>query len=107
MSTLEFGSAQLIYTPICDEILMLHPNKYVVRFKTVSKYWKSLLSAPKFVKQNLIRSATQNLNVHDYMIAKKYYTIYMLSHYKETYLLPASNYQLIGSINDLVCPGNG
>ena len=76
---------------ICDEILMLLPNKYVVHFKTVSEYWESLLSAPKFVKQHLIRSATQNTNGHDYVIAKKYYTIYMLSHYKETYLLPASN----------------
>ena len=59
------------------------------------------------MKQHLIRSATQNPNGHDYMIANTYYTIYMLSRYKETYLLSASNYQLIGSINDLVCPGNG
>nr|XP_017221302.1 PREDICTED: F-box/kelch-repeat protein At3g23880-like [Daucus carota subsp. sativus] len=81
--------------------------KYVVCFKGLAKYWKSLLSAPKFKKQHLIRSATENLNVHDYMIAKKYYTIYTLSHYKETYLLPASNYQLIGSINGLVFLGNG
>ena len=83
--------AELPEEIICKKILMRLPIKYVVRFKTVSKYWQSLLSAPKFVKQHLIRSATQNPNGHDYMIAKTYYTIYMLSRYKATYLLHASN----------------
>ena len=88
MKGMKKTAAKVREEKICDEILMLLLNKYV---KTVSEYWKSLLSAPKFVKQHLIRSATQNTNGHDYVIAKKYYTIYMLSHYKETYLLPASN----------------
>ncbi|XP_017233412.2 F-box protein At5g18160-like [Daucus carota subsp. sativus] len=99
--------AELPEEIIYNEILMRLPIKYVVRFKTVSKYWQSLLSAPKFVKQHLIRSATQNPNGHDYVIAKKYNTVYMLSRYKERYLLPADNYQLIGSINGLVCLGSG
>ena len=99
--------AELPQEIICDKILMRLLIKYLARFKTISKYWQSLLSASKFVKRHLIRSATQNPNGHDYTITKTYYTIYMLSRYKEKYLLAASNYQLIGSINDLVCPGNG
>ncbi|XP_063942395.1 putative F-box protein At1g47790 isoform X2 [Daucus carota subsp. sativus] len=101
------AAAELPEDIICNEILTRLPIKYVVRFKTISKYWQSLLSAPEFVKQHRICSAIRNPNDHDYVIAKKYNKIYMLSRYKEKYLLPASNYQLIGSINGLVCLGSG
>lgn len=90
---------------IQNEILTRLPIKSVARFKSVSKSWLSLFSDPQFVKEH--NSAAQNPNDYDCLVAQKSSRIFILSRYKETFILPSDNYKLIGSINGLVCLSNG
>lgn len=105
LKTKKTTAADLPEEVVRKEILMRLPIKSVVCFKSVSKSWLSLFSDPQFVKEHY--SAAQNLNDYDCLIAQKNTRIFILSRYKETFLLRSDNYFLIGSINGLVCISNG
>lgn len=96
--------AELPEELIRNEILIRLPIKYVARFKSVSKSWLSLLSDPEFVREHYTRSASGNPNEYDCLIAEKQFRIVILSRYNETLVLPTDkHYQLVGSINGIVC----
>ncbi|XP_074353013.1 F-box/kelch-repeat protein At3g23880-like [Apium graveolens] len=92
---------------IIDEILTLLPIKSVVRFKSVSKSWLSLISSSRFIKKHNICSSLQNPNDYDCFVADKEASreshIAIVSRYKEIFKLPRDCYFLIGSVNGLVC----
>lgn len=92
---------------IRKEVLTRLPIKSVARFKSVSKSWLSLFSQPKFIKEHLARSATQDPIAYDCLIAEKETRIIILSRYKESFVLPSDNYNLIGSVQGLVCLSRG
>lgn len=97
-------AAELPEEVVRNEILTRLPIKSVVRFKCVAKSWLSLFSDPQFVKEHHTRTATQNPNDYDCLVADKRTRIAILSRYKETILLPSDRrYLLIGSVNGLIC----
>ncbi|WOG85208.1 hypothetical protein DCAR_0104396 [Daucus carota subsp. sativus] len=96
-------AAQLPEELIREEILTRLPIKSAVRFKIVSKSWLSLFSDPNFVKKHLKYNSSQNPNDYDCLVAAKHSRIVVLSRYKETFVLPSDNYEMVGSVQGLIC----
>ncbi|XP_074355055.1 putative F-box protein At4g17780 [Apium graveolens] len=88
---------------IIDEILTRLPIKSVVRFKSVSKSWLSLLSGSHFIQKHKTRSPMQNPIDYDCLVTNKKLHISIVSRNQEIFLLPINAYSLIGSVNGLVC----
>lgn len=67
-----------------------------------SRSWLPLFSDSKFVEHHT-RNATQNPHDYDCLIVNKDRVgIFILSHYKEAFIIPFDDYQVVGSINGLV-----
>ncbi|WOG85209.1 hypothetical protein DCAR_0104397 [Daucus carota subsp. sativus] len=95
--------AQLPEELVREEILTRLPIKSAVRFKIVSKSWLSLFSDPNFWKKHLTRNSSQNPNDYDCLVAAKHRRVVVLSRYKETFVLPSDNYEVVGSVQGLIC----
>ncbi|KAL8107920.1 hypothetical protein AgCh_024356 [Apium graveolens] len=92
---------------IREEILTRLPIKSVVRFKSVCKPWLSLFTDPEFIKDHLTRNSIQNPNDYDCLMASKHGRIVTLSRYEETFVLPSDDYELVGSVQGLICLRHG
>ncbi|KAL1834228.1 hypothetical protein ACET3Z_003879 [Daucus carota] len=95
--------AQLPEELVRDEILARLPIKSAVRFKVVSKSWLSIFSDSNFLKKHLSRNSSQNPNDYDCLVAAKHRRVVVLTRYKETFVLPLDNYEMVGSVQGLVC----
>lgn len=74
--------------------------KSLLRCKSVSKYWLSLISDPEFVKDHYKNGAIKNPSDLDCLVANKNNVgLVILSRQVETCILPPDRYELFGSIH--------
>lgn len=90
-----------------NEIFTRLPVKSLLRCKSVSKYWLSLISDPEFVKDYYKSCAIKNPNDFDCIVANKYNVgLVVISRNEETCILPPHRYEIFGSIYGLICLSN-
>ncbi|KMT16035.1 hypothetical protein BVRB_3g052090 [Beta vulgaris subsp. vulgaris] len=125
----QYPSVALVELPeelIFSEIITRLPVNSVIRFKSVSKTWNSIISTPHFIKSHLKRTNSNPFVPTSCLFIKSAYYFYILN-YAAYDRCPDENYGekgltlvkslsfydngvntfLIGSCNGLVCFGRG
>ncbi|XP_074335868.1 F-box/kelch-repeat protein At3g23880-like [Apium graveolens] len=90
-----------------NKIFTRLPVKSLLRCKSVSKYWLSLVSDPEFVKDYHKSYPIENPNEFDCVVANKNKVgLVIISRNEEICILPPDHYEVFGSIHGLICLGN-